>query len=235
MPAHLTVPASHAMVGAELLKQFAKGYDIIQAGLATALRGVEALDAIRLNQVTEKRTRKIRLAVGVELVRIHQTGSWRDRYKSWTLFCRSFNNPRLPRKISYVLMDEAAIHSKLDPEFLKLFPDGFTQREFQVLGQAEPEERDEAIEDAVATGDAAAPMSKLRESLRAAPVAEVDVGVAPKKPKENGVAYIKRVTTSLTNHFLADGNLEEAQQYFNAAGLIALEERTAAKKLADVA
>ena len=161
MKAIAAVLVAAAMLAPKLLKEFHADSEILRTRMRTARLNLQAKRAIDLNKRTWKRTNLAALEVGRALHRMFSTGNWTENHASWASLCRHHS---IPRQDSYELMNDAGVHDKLPAAVLALIPDGLTRKESRALAHADPEEREQALQEAVETGDVAKALEGLTRS-----------------------------------------------------------------------
>ena len=194
-------------------KRFHAEFEIARAGMSMARLGLKALEDAKLAAATEKRTRRARLDVGRALAWMHSTNAWQEDYKSWAELCRALG---VARDESYKLMNAVAVVDSLPVDVVVKLPEDLSQRQIRALKVVDQPARDATVREAAETGNMNDAFRKLREGLEASPAAEID-DEEPAQPKaSNGLAWVKRLVTSLFRWFDARGLGAEAKPLLDA-------------------
>ncbi len=202
------------MTSPAALQEFRADFETVRAARATALMYTRFEDQHSQAGKGMKRTWKAALECGQALKRMHTSESYRDSYGSWTELCRAL---KVSREVSYRLMSYSEALTGLTPDSVANLPP-MSGRRLTVFARATPEQKEEVVNESATTGDADAAFTKLRERLRAAPAQPLQEAEAPKQvnDEKNGLAWVKRMTTSLQRWFETRGLDAEAKAHLES-------------------
>lgn len=198
------------MMKPEELREFQADFKTVKNSRASAILYLDHEAAHIASGAGMKKTWRAAVDCGKALKRMHDNESWRDSYPSWIALLRVVP---ISKSYAHRLMSCAEILDTIPKASIGKIQTPLSIRNIEALGEATPEQQQETLEQAAKIGKDPA-FAALVEVLDDMPQGgEIKQGEAPKK--EAGVAWVKRIVTSLKKWFETRGMAEEMEGVFS--------------------